>query len=775
MMPVVKMPDGQKVSFPDEMPREQIRSLISSKFPNEIAEMQRQQKIDSAEQESQGGGVLDTLKSGYDWVAGNVAARPDAGEFEDTGSLSGNLKAAAGFVATPSDFGRANILQNINPEIEIQQDEDGHYMARLPGEEWDYINKPGLSAQDFTTVVAEIVKYLPAAKAGGMVAKTLAGRAGVTGVSSGLTSGTEDWAADQLGSGTGIDPVKAGVATLFGGLSEPVAKTAAVLWRKMPWKRGLVTSTGELTDKGVEAAKAAGIDPEKVTPEIAKALDDMARKGLDFTDDAQAVIAGEVVDPQRIPATAGEAAGNRGQMAAEAAMEAGGRGPQARVIVEDFRRKQGSAMVTAADDLSRGLDDPLDAANVIGTAIKDKADDAWNAVNDAYDAFRQSPGAFNTESYNAFTKNTLRKRFAYEGIDLENSPAAKFALSVLKRAAPSGSSVKMKPVTITRIERSRQDLLKAWRTAEPADKHIYGTAVAALDAWYDKALRTALVSGDKAQIKTLVTVARESRKKYAAQFGKNDVKGARGRMTDDAGDFVEKVVIGKLTSSELAQKLFDKGVRNSGTSTRVVQRLETIFGRGSDEWALLEGGALRNLLSGKGGMLRGVRLDQNGQAMLSNDAIGTLVRDIKNYVKTDYAKALHGDNLTAVTGYADELLKFARDKTMASTSGSDQGNLRAIYDLTHRMLRAAGIGDLVVGGGVTTLAAGEALKTAGSVSSRRAAEKATRGLVLPIVDGPVVRGMVAGGAAAGATLGSGNIERQPLELTVRPLPLSERR
>jgi hypothetical protein len=34
-MPIVAMPDGTNVSFPDEMPAEQIRSMIAQKFPNE--------------------------------------------------------------------------------------------------------------------------------------------------------------------------------------------------------------------------------------------------------------------------------------------------------------------------------------------------------------------------------------------------------------------------------------------------------------------------------------------------------------------------------------------------------------------------------------------------------------------------------------------------------------------------------------------------------------------------------------------------------------------
>src|SRR5690554_5393865 len=37
-MPIVKMPDGTQVRFPDDMPREQIRDMIASKFPDAAAQ-----------------------------------------------------------------------------------------------------------------------------------------------------------------------------------------------------------------------------------------------------------------------------------------------------------------------------------------------------------------------------------------------------------------------------------------------------------------------------------------------------------------------------------------------------------------------------------------------------------------------------------------------------------------------------------------------------------------------------------------------------------------
>ena len=41
-MPIVTMPDGARVNFPDDMPSEQIKSLISSKFPQETASLSPQ-------------------------------------------------------------------------------------------------------------------------------------------------------------------------------------------------------------------------------------------------------------------------------------------------------------------------------------------------------------------------------------------------------------------------------------------------------------------------------------------------------------------------------------------------------------------------------------------------------------------------------------------------------------------------------------------------------------------------------------------------------------
>ena len=44
-MPVVRVPDGRLVRFPDEMPREEIRGLIQSKFPDAYGPAQEETSL----------------------------------------------------------------------------------------------------------------------------------------------------------------------------------------------------------------------------------------------------------------------------------------------------------------------------------------------------------------------------------------------------------------------------------------------------------------------------------------------------------------------------------------------------------------------------------------------------------------------------------------------------------------------------------------------------------------------------------------------------------
>ena len=68
-MPIVKMPDGTKVRFPDDMPKEQIRGIILQKFPD-VQPMkpspEQQTEIQARIQEYESPGITKRLKQAYD-------------------------------------------------------------------------------------------------------------------------------------------------------------------------------------------------------------------------------------------------------------------------------------------------------------------------------------------------------------------------------------------------------------------------------------------------------------------------------------------------------------------------------------------------------------------------------------------------------------------------------------------------------------------------------------------------------------------------------------
>ena len=66
-MPIVKMPDGTQVRFPDDMPREQIRDMIASKFPDAAQKAQPQASADGT----------------YGQVPEGMVLNPATGQMED--------------------------------------------------------------------------------------------------------------------------------------------------------------------------------------------------------------------------------------------------------------------------------------------------------------------------------------------------------------------------------------------------------------------------------------------------------------------------------------------------------------------------------------------------------------------------------------------------------------------------------------------------------------------------------------------------------------------
>lgn len=215
-------------------------------------------------------------------------------------------------------------------------------------EQLAYVNQPGLDTSD---VGRGVMGALPFLFGGGIAAKGLQkvgaplaakvfGQAGTAGV----VSLGQDAAAYGQGSEQGVDLPKLAGSVAGGAIGELAAPVIGGLWRKFVTEPRLFNkATGELTEKGAEAARASGIDPAELTSEIQQEFAKLlARSG-----NARAAgVAAETGD-LNIPTTLGQRTKNVAQLTREQEMRDGVWGQSAAKAMKDFDEKQWQAIVNA--------------------------------------------------------------------------------------------------------------------------------------------------------------------------------------------------------------------------------------------------------------------------------------------------------------------------------------------------------------------------------------------------------------------------------------------
>lgn len=148
-MPIVKMPDGTQVRFPDDMPAEQIKGMIATKFPEAAAAAQPKEPVSGSflplSRDEQGNvgfdsnaGILGSIKRAFmlpgDAMAGKVDPTSDEGiaratEFAGVFSpVSAAARAGEGLLAAPN-LKRARIRPPSTAELKAAGDA-GYEAAR---------------------------------------------------------------------------------------------------------------------------------------------------------------------------------------------------------------------------------------------------------------------------------------------------------------------------------------------------------------------------------------------------------------------------------------------------------------------------------------------------------------------------------------------------------------------------------------------------------------------------------------------------------------------
>lgn len=132
-MPIVRMPDGTQVRFPDDMPPEQIRDLIVSKFPDAAGSVDTRPRRDDLLSQGisgfhEGVGSLLSLPNSLEMglrsigpavvnAFGGNAAYPESSWLPDVGESYMNLSNDLGAVSQPSDDMGGEIARRVGQEF----------------------------------------------------------------------------------------------------------------------------------------------------------------------------------------------------------------------------------------------------------------------------------------------------------------------------------------------------------------------------------------------------------------------------------------------------------------------------------------------------------------------------------------------------------------------------------------------------------------------------------------------------------------------------------
>jgi hypothetical protein len=259
-------------------------------------------------------------KEGWgEWIANSVRGRHDpnyaAAEAAPTvgaqfqPELSGRIALEA--LAGASDSQMADVFAKGlgDKYIRTEKDANGYPVLVTRGpdgqEQKNYVNKPGL---DFGDVARGVIGTVPYAIGAGTVGVATKGagiglQALAQGAAAGATSVAGDVAQIPAGSQQGVDLPKAAVTAGFGAAAPPLAAAGGALWRRFVTIPGLVDeTTGQLTQKGIAAARQAGIDPADITPDFSKAF----AKSFATSGDPAAAATQAGLERFGIPATKGQ-------------------------------------------------------------------------------------------------------------------------------------------------------------------------------------------------------------------------------------------------------------------------------------------------------------------------------------------------------------------------------------------------------------------------------------------------------------------------------------
>ena len=531
------------------------------------------------------------------------------GEYNATNATQGQQwKLALGYLTTPSLKARADIIRKVLPGALIQTAPNGRDVVTYQGET-GYIDKPGVTLNGIADTIAQGLKYLPVGKMASL-GGSLATRVGLAAAGGAVTSVAEDVAAIPQGSEQGVSPEKAAITGAAAGVAQGAAELViqpALSWvgRKgvAAWKaiRGTpetVAPNGTLTDLGRQMAQKAGLDPDAITPQLARELESAAKQatsaGLPDEQIPGAIERQALGQRFRVPLTKGEITRDYGQQSLEENLRRMDVTTKAGDIMRTAERESAGRLRGAEGESGFGLlerqlagNAPPDVAGsgqAILQATGTRGAAAQEAYRTAYGTARSLGAALDARNYRQFltdTEGVLKEAVDYDpnlypqtAKVLDNLRGRLVFMEETGREAP-------RKIPLAKLENIRKIINAQWKSADATDRMGLDVLRNQFDEMVNGALDAGRVSGPQESV-TAWRAGRALYQRFQQLYGVNR---QAGRAEQSAGREISDWLRSENVTGEDV-------IRKAVQSPALTQRILEINGADSPAHQALKQGAL---------------------------------------------------------------------------------------------------------------------------------------------------------------------------------------
>jgi len=391
------------------------------------------------------------LERAGDWFKGNqkeanIPLAYNAG----LGLPKGKATAMLALLTTTNDPARLeNGIKNIIPNAEAQTDSFGNLVIASP------VYRDGKATEQFT-------RFYPNPK--GLDVTNLMQISGALGLAKGLTKGYGLLSQAPTGykAAAAIGATEAGLVELGssqmadddfkfsdlvygaggGAAGQAVAQLGtrmlgqlAKLFKSNP--KSVLDEYGNIKPEIAEQMRKAGLDPEQAREEMAAAMSQQVRQGVDVDEAARIAEAGTL--PVPVPLTKGQVTGDKGQQLFEDSVRSGAYGESSAGMLNDRAASAQQAIQQNVDAIQQRVagDSPVisreqgfQGGQAVSDALNTQFDAAKKTADDLYRTARQSGPAFVDEGAGSALLKASNDAIS-ENFELANMPKTSVLLSSL--------------------------------------------------------------------------------------------------------------------------------------------------------------------------------------------------------------------------------------------------------------------------------------------------------------------------------------------------------